>query len=84
MTKADAAKRLRELANEVMAPWEEIHGLILEVDGSHNRIWGLGIKDNSIAAHNAMRHVADELEREHDVATKQVYIPLAVTHTQGD
>jgi len=57
-------KRLRKLARNVMEPWLEIHGLILNLDGSHNRIMGKGIKSHSIEVYDAINELADEIEND--------------------
>ncbi len=66
MTKTEAAKRFRELANEVMKPWSEVHAILLAVDGRHNRLFveGCAVKSPSLAVYDALTTMANALETE--------------------
>lgn len=76
MNKLEAAKRLKELATEAFKPWSEVHGLVLKMDGSHNRIWGLGIKHHTMKLCDSLRQLANSYIQEHDREQKDKYINI--------
>jgi len=66
MDKKQVAKRFRELASDVMKPWSEAHGLLMKVDGKHNRLMqkGCSVKSPSLEAYDALYKMADQLDLE--------------------
>ena len=61
---AKTARRIKELARDIMKPWLEIHSLILKLDGHHNRLMGKGIKFISQEMHDVILELADEINNE--------------------
>lgn len=74
MNKLELARKCRDLATEVIEPWLEIHGLVLEMDGSHGRIMGLGIKHHSILAETAIHKLAESYEAEYNRELQAHYL----------
>ena len=66
MTKKEVAKKFRELAPETMRAWEYVHKALLEVDGTHNRLFqpGCAVKTPSFLIYDALNKMADQLDSE--------------------
>ncbi len=74
--KQTVLERIKELQPIVLNPWHEIHKLISDLDGCHNRIYGLGIKDYSYKAWEAIGELIQDLEADiaKDEGNQKIYV----------
>ncbi len=74
--KMEVAQRIRELRVIAWQPWFELQGLILRLDGNHNRIHNRGIKHYTVQLCDALDKLITDLEREYSCTEKSTLIEL--------